>query len=436
MSGLQKEAEVLSLFIAEKVVEDFNEYRFSESLVFKLLRPALIEKQNIYSTWRISFNVIQKGVPLFKNPSFDILNLPEEVKTAERGGNVWVLRRTGDSCYLRVAMPLDIFRGETVITFEKEISQLFEQRQKLIGYMLIFILAFMFIFVPLSLLLSRTITLPLENILSQMENFVSDNNFDTRKLSVFEEIRQLQKHFASLSMDISSQIDFLKRESESKELFLAKVNHEINTPITSIKGFADLLLRSPYDEQLYTKALSHISHESLRISELNGNLQKLVIPSDEYLWETFSLNSVIDDAVESLRFLFEKKGVRVEREKTARNIRGNLPLLVTAFKNFIHNAIKASFREGIIFIKAEESNGELKVCIIDGGIGFSGNRAEEANLYESFSGLGLALCDEILRLHKCHWLITPLKNGGTKVCLDFTTILQKEDKSDIPAIHH
>ncbi len=76
---------------------------------------------------------------------------------------------------------------------------------------------------------------------------------------------------------IEHNIDELKYLNESKQRFIDSLNHEIKTPITSIIGYSELLLKGNVSEEIKIKAYKYINSEAKRLETLNSTLLKLTL---------------------------------------------------------------------------------------------------------------------------------------------------------------
>lgn len=80
---------------------------------------------------------------------------------------------------------------------------------------------------------------------------------------------------------IENNIEELKTLNESKQRFIDSLNHEIKTPITSIIGYSELLLKSNINEEIKMKAYKYINSEAKRLETLNSTLLKLTLIREE-----------------------------------------------------------------------------------------------------------------------------------------------------------
>lgn len=217
--------------------------------------------------------------------------------------------------------------------------------------------------------------------------------------------------------EIAESVNKMARELGSMEKlrqdFISNVSHEIQSPLTSIRGFAALLKndrltadqRAHYIDVIETEAgrLSKLSDNLLKLSSLESNDQPLTITS-------FSLDKQIQNAVLMLEPQWAEKNIDLSLFLGKITYSGDEGLLTQVWINLIHNAIKFTPEQGEINI-ALTDGGDSVVCqISDTGSGIS--EEDRMHIFERFykadkardraqggSGLGLSLVKKIVELH-------------------------------------
>ncbi len=217
--------------------------------------------------------------------------------------------------------------------------------------------------------------------------------------------------------EISESVNKMARELGTMETlrqsFISNVSHEIQSPLTSISGFAALLknealtpeLRAHYIDVIETEAkrLSRLSDNLMRLSMLENGAQPLTVTS-------FSLDKQIQNAVLMLEPQWTAKNldVSVALEKTP--FSGDEGLLSQVWVNLLHNAIKFTPEAGQIIVTLERAEGGVVCRISDTGPGIT--EEDLMHIFERFykadkardralggSGLGLSLVKKIVELH-------------------------------------
>ncbi len=181
----------------------------------------------------------------------------------------------------------------------------------------------------------------------------------------------------------------VQQANESKSQFVAIVTHELRIPLTSIKGYTDLIRKGIVGEvnEQQTNFLDVISNNVQRMSRLISDLSDISrIERGKLSLETNSiiLNTSVDETINSLRHKMEEKNQLLSAE-----IPNNLPKvhadpnrLVQVLTNLISNAWKYTPEGGKILVRALQSNGFIRVEVIDNGLGIS--KEDQAKLFTQF----------------------------------------------------
>ncbi|WP_313731605.1 HAMP domain-containing sensor histidine kinase [Cohnella nanjingensis] len=206
----------------------------------------------------------------------------------------------------------------------------------------------------------------------------------------------------------------LRQLETMRQDFVSNVSHEIQSPLTSITGFAKALkFDRLVTEDHRGRYLDIILAESERLSRLSENLLKLVsLESDHHPFQaaTFNLDEQIRQVVVSSEPLWSSKNIRIDLKlPAAAKITADPDQLNQVWINLLGNSIKFTPDRGKIRIALVPNGNELAVTIADSGIGIS---PEERNrIFERFyktdrsrsgsgSGLGLAIVKKIIALHQ------------------------------------
>ncbi|MDR3293660.1 MAG: HAMP domain-containing histidine kinase [Clostridiales bacterium] len=196
--------------------------------------------------------------------------------------------------------------------------------------------------------------------------------------------------------------------------FVSNVSHEIQSPITSVGGFAALLKNDGLDGETRRHYLEIIETECKRLSNLSNNLLKLssLDGTAEPLKRTkFRADKQIKQAALMLEPQWTKKNLTLEADMEKAEIFGDESLLYEVWVNLINNAIKFTPEGGRIDITlSAQSDGTVAVAISDNGAGILAE--DQPHIFERFykadksrnrgqsgSGLGLSLVKKIVELH-------------------------------------
>lgn len=195
-----------------------------------------------------------------------------------------------------------------------------------------------------------------------------------------------------------------------REDFIRELSHEIKTPLSSINGFANLLLDGDLSEEENKKILKIIADEALRLKKFaDGILLMSKLENQQFTGErqSFRLDLQITDCIILLEQEWESKNIEIISELDNTKIVGDNTLIAQIWLNLLGNAIKFAPAGGKVEVKLRRENGFAVAEIKDNGAGISPEdlphifdkyyRAEEAKI-EDGNGLGLAICKRICDL--------------------------------------
>ncbi len=261
-------------------------------------------------------------------------------------------------------------------------------------------------------------------------NAVTEGNLDYRiELKDAEEYRGVYEGFNRMVKELSN----TRREMED---FTNTFAHEFKTPITSINGFAELLLEKwdvldAHERQEY---LGMIAEQSRRLSDLSKNtllLSKVNAMQIVTNREKYNLTEQIRGCVILLFQEMEKKDIEVEIPEEDLCYYGSRELLEHVWINLLTNAVKYTGTGGEIRITQQEGDDELRVTISDTGVGM--DEETIAHIYEKYfrkdtaaspsgNGIGLAVVAGIIRLLGGEVTVESAPGEGSS----FTVLLKKE----------
>jgi PAS domain S-box-containing protein len=206
----------------------------------------------------------------------------------------------------------------------------------------------------------------------------------------------------------------LKTLDKMKDEFLSNISHELKTPITSMIGSLDLLLRCAPDER--TAQILKISHNNAwRLNRLVTDLlefRKLDMGVEPLKVTNLNAEMMIDESILEYTSLAKKRGITIEKhlEKGLPKVRADGDRLRQVFTNLLSNAIKFNKEGGKVIISAVKKGDFLEFSIADTGIGIAKEHLDK--IFERFyqvdssagrkysgTGLGLAIVKKIIEAH-------------------------------------
>lgn len=286
----------------------------------------------------------------------------------------------------------------------------------------------------------RSIVKPVREM-SDVANRISEGDFDARIDKMYDdEIGLLCDSINNMALEIQN-------AEQMKNDFISRVSHELRTPLTAIKGWAETMQAGGItDQETFDKGMSVIVSETSRLSSiveelldfsrLQGN--RMVLAE-----EKLDIIAELDESIYMIREKIFREGKHLlydEPEETISPIIGDKNRLKQVFINILDNALKYTPEGGVIAIEAKNSDDYKYVNIIfsDNGHGipkedlpFIKEKFYKANKIISGSGIGLAVADEIVKLHKGTLNIESSEGVGTTVTIALPSIYFNIDKDDI-----
>lgn len=214
----------------------------------------------------------------------------------------------------------------------------------------------------------------------------------------------------------------------------AGIAHEIRNPLTSIKGFMQLLQTNYPEQQYFTIILSELE----RINSIVGEFLVLSKPTVVTYVEQ-DVKELIKDVVTLINTQSSLNNIQifVQFDSELPNISCEKNQLKQVLLNLLKNAIEAMPKGGVIEVKAQEKEkGTLSIEIVDQGVGIPKDRLPTLGepfytTKEKGTGLGLMTCYKIIEEHKGKLQFTSKVNEGTSVEMILPTITQPLIKKEI-----
>ena len=206
--------------------------------------------------------------------------------------------------------------------------------------------------------------------------------------------------------------------------FISNVSHEIQSPLTSISGFAALLKNDALTADRRNHYLGIIETESKRLSALSDNLLKLSAletGGEPLACKEYRLDKQLEEVALMLEPQWGAKDIAMEADLEKLTIQGDEGLLSQVWVNLLHNAVKFTPEGGVIRVSLKSDQTNVCCRISDTGIGIAPE--DQIHIFERFykvdksrdralggNGLGLSLAKKIVELHDGH--ITPQSEIG------------------------
>jgi len=226
----------------------------------------------------------------------------------------------------------------------------------------------------------------------------------------------------------ATDIEDQKKEMEKRDEFIGIASHELKTPLTSVKGYLQLI-QSYNKETLPPLIKQYISKADIALNKLQRLINDLLDVSKiqagrlDYPLTVLNMAELVKFCVENASHIYPNNVFTAEINGEFQ-VKGNAERLEQVLMNFISNAVKYSIENKRVFIRMEEHGGRVRVSVTDSGIGLSYDqqeriferfyRVEDKKHMTSGLGMGLFISAEIIKHHRGEIGVeSELKKGST-----------------------
>jgi|SRR5579885_992037 len=223
----------------------------------------------------------------------------------------------------------------------------------------------------------------------------------------------------------------IQKNMESQKLFIADASHELKSPVTMIQSACEVVLRSPTKTKEDYKQVIHQVHEqSVRLGRLINDLLSLSVLDAGSTKElrVCSLSQIAEKEVEAMTPLCKKKKLSLEKAITPNvTIHADADKVHQLLVILLDNAVKFTPSGGKVTVKVVNKP-QLQLIVQDTGVGIAPEKQEDIfkRFYQaddshtgSGAGLGLAIADAIMKLHKGKIAVTSDLGRGTSFICTF-----------------
>jgi len=234
------------------------------------------------------------------------------------------------------------------------------------------------------------------------------------KIKTFVKLYEQTYELNLTQQALLEEIEYRKEAESKKDEFISIASHELNTPLTSVKGYLQLAERS-FEKDDKEKTKSYLNRTKTQLDKLNQlvadllNSSKIATGRLEFQNEVFDFEPFIDSAIDVIR----QSNPNIKIIKTgvaAVKIFGDPVRLEQVLHNYLTNAIKYAPDSDRVFVDVGLKNDkEVMVRVRDTGIGIPKGKQEQ--LFDKFYrveessnrfqglGMGLYICAEIIKRH-------------------------------------
>ncbi len=220
----------------------------------------------------------------------------------------------------------------------------------------------------------------------------------------------------------------MKIQENQKDLFIGMASHELKTPVTSIKGYIQLLCKKykDSDDVFLTNVLTTVDKDILTLTSLITdllNLSKMKSGGLEITKSYFNLYELLKKTIGQIELINPKHTISYP-EMCEIEMLGDQERLGQVLINFLTNAIKYAPQSCKIEVNCEVTANEVTVSVKDYGIGI--NKENQKRIFKRFYreegkdektfpgfGIGLYVASEIIKKHKGKIGVESAKGKGS-----------------------
>lgn len=284
----------------------------------------------------------------------------------------------------------------------------------------------------------RSIVKPVRDM-SETAKRIAQGDFDAK----------LEKMYDDEIGDLCDSINDMAKELDASEKlkndFISRVSHELRTPLTAIKGWAETMQYGVPDRITLEKGMSVIVKESSRLTGIVEELldfSKLQSGRLTMQMQKIDILAEVDEAVYMFkeRAISEGKHLLYDEPEIMPPVYGDRNRLKQVFLNVLDNALKYTPEGGMVGVQVYQDFKDemIKIIVADNGCGIAAedipkikDKFYKANQKVNGSGIGLAVADEIIKLHNGTLEIDSSLEVGTTVTISIPVYQNQEEEQEM-----
>ncbi len=262
------------------------------------------------------------------------------------------------------------------------------------------------------------------------------------KVKTFIKLYEQTCALQNIQQTLVEEIDFRKQAERTKDEFITMASHELKTPLTSIKGYMQMVDRS-IDRDLKEDAKKYLERTRQQLEKLNILIDDLLDTSKiasgklDFKNNVYDVDPIIDNAVDIIRQTYPSHQI-IKTGNAGVKIYGDQIRIEQVILNYLTNAIKYSPNSvEILFDVSLLSPDEVMVNVTDSGIGIP--KDKQAQLFTKFYrveessnrfqglGMGLYICAEIIKRHHGRYGVDSEQGKGSSFYFTLPVYVPQEE---------
>lgn len=338
-----------------------------------------------------------------------------------------IVEKSGDDYYSFLAIKIN---DKENLVYIRDLNYVYNERANMVR-LCIFIVVFFILFISIiAYIISKTLTKPLLTLKKEMVK-LSNGNYNVSLKEGKDEIGLLLHEFNNMSKELAKSNAKLLDQINSKQLFIDNLSHEMNTPLTSISGYSDLLINAVLTDKQRQKYLKYIKEETNRINEMYKKLLVISYKENNNI-DIVKINcdDMFSEIERELKSKLKEKKIKLDIDNQLPFLEGDKVLISLAISNLVRNAIDASLENSQVIIKNYQKEHKKYIVVTDMGRGIA--KEQIAKIVEPFyridkarsrknggAGLGLSIVTRVMQLHRGQLKIISEIGKGSSFILEF-----------------
>ena len=296
--------------------------------------------------------------------------------------------------------------------------------------------------VIVSIHFANTITRPLSEISQELQKIHTNTwDFHFQKYR-YEEMNIISEATTRLAEEVQAHISRLEFEKKVRQEFFSNASHELKTPITAIRGYAELLDNGfVEDEETKKKFIRRILKSTENMTQLIEDIlmiSRLETKDAEVSFSMVRLNPLVEDVFDAVEPIAAEYGVTLHRECEPVAIEASVKQMRELLMNLIVNGIKYNHPGGNVWVKIASSGHNAVIRVKDDGMGIS--EADQQRVFERFyrvdkgrskkmggTGLGLSIVKHIVEFNEGYMRLKSQVGKGSEFIISLPLERERQD---------
>ena len=234
--------------------------------------------------------------------------------------------------------------------------------------------------------------------------------------------------YENLACALNAATQNIQKAENLQRDIVANVSHDIRTPLTMIRAYAEMLRDMPLDEQKREKTAGVIISEADRLTSLVSDIldfSRMQAGVTEYKFEQCDLSAIAVSVIEQFEPVCERSGIQLVQEiDDGATVECDRPRIEQVFYNLLGNAINYCGEDKAVILRVKKQEDKVRVEVIDHGSGIDEKdldivwdryyRSPQSTRVAVGSGLGLSICKSVLTAHDARFgVLSEVGKGST-----------------------